>query len=134
MTDVRPPENLRFTRSHEWVLSVGGEVTVGITDHAQQELTDIVFVDLPRPGKTFKAGEVALVLESVKTVADVYTPFSGDLTAVNESLRAHPELVNRSPYGEGWLFRLRRTAPTEPEPTMDATAYAALTSGSEPPH
>ncbi|MCI4336458.1 MAG: glycine cleavage system protein GcvH [Thermoplasmata archaeon] len=134
MTDARPPENLRYTKSHEWVLAAGDEVTVGITDHAQQELTDIVFVDLPKLGKNLAAGEVALVLESVKTVADVYAPFSGEIVAVNENLRAHPELVNRSPYAEGWLFRLRRTAVGETDSTIEPVAYAALTSTPERAH
>ena len=128
MTDEPRPELLRYTKSHEWILVAGDEVTVGITDHAQRELTDIVFVDLPKPGKRLAAGEVALVLESVKTVADVYTPFNGEVVAVNEGLRAHPELVNRAPYGAGWLFRLRRSGAAESDSTMSATEYAALTS------
>lgn len=132
MTAVETPGDLRYTKSHEWVRTEGGEVVVGITDHAQSELTDIVFVDLPKVGKALKAGEVVLVLESVKTVADVYAPVSGEVRAVNETLRAHPELVNRSPYQEGWLVRLRRTAPDEPDTTLTGPAYDAL--NSSPPH
>jgi len=101
-------------------------VVVGITDHAQQELTDIVFVDLPKVGADVKAGASVLVLESVKTVADVYAPVAGQVVAVNETLKGHPELVNRSPYGDGWLFRLRVTDAVDPAATMSAADYAVF--------
>jgi glycine cleavage system H protein len=120
-----PPE-LRYTKSHEWVREEGSEVVVGITDHAQQELTDIVFVDLPKLGTELKAGGLALVLESVKTVADVYAPVDGRIVGVNESLRAHPELVNRSPYGDGWLYRQSRAETGTPTATLSANEYAAF--------
>ncbi|HEV8049087.1 MAG TPA: glycine cleavage system protein GcvH [Thermoplasmata archaeon] len=120
-----PPE-LRYTKSHEWVRVEGGEVVVGITDHAQQELTDIVFVDLPKVGADVKAGASVLVLESVKTVADVYAPVAGQVVAVNETLKGHPEFVNRSPYGDGWLFRLRVTDAVDPAATMSAADYAVF--------
>jgi glycine cleavage system H protein len=106
-----PPE-LKYTASHEWARAEGNEVRIGITDHAQSELTDIVFVDLPAVGKALKAKENALVLESVKTVADVYAPIDGTVSAVNTELKAHPEFVNQDPYGKGWLFNLKTgTAP-----------------------
>jgi|HubBroStandDraft_3_1064219.scaffolds.fasta_scaffold373393_2 glycine cleavage system H protein len=134
MTAVETPGDRWYTKSHEWVRTEGSEVVIGITDHAQSELTDIVFVDLPKVGKPLKAGEVVLVLESVKTVADVYAPVSGEVTAVNDGLRAHPDLVNRSPYQDGWLVRLRRTAPDEAVPTLTGSAYDALNSpGTTPP-
>src|SRR5262245_50045620 len=107
MSGDSTPEDRRYTKTHEWVRAEGEEMVVGITDHAQAELTDIVFVDLPAVGKAVGAGESVLVLESVKTVADVYAPAAGSVVAVNESLKAHPELVNREPYAGGWLFRIR---------------------------
>ncbi|MCI4317054.1 MAG: glycine cleavage system protein GcvH [Thermoplasmata archaeon] len=128
---VVPPE-LRYTKSHEWLRTEGDETVVGITDHAQQELTDIVFVDLPKAGAVAKAGAAALVLESVKTVADVYAPTDGEIIAVNVALKAHPELVNRSPYGEGWLFRIRRSAGATAGPTLSAAEYSALVASGAP--
>jgi glycine cleavage system H protein len=125
MTDAAVPADLRYTKSHEWVRTEGSEVVVGITDHAQQELTDIVFVDLPKVGAELKEGASVLVLESVKTVADVYAPVAGPVVAVNEGLKTHPELVNRSPYGDGWLYRQRRGAGAE-TPTMSADEYRAF--------
>jgi glycine cleavage system H protein len=120
------PAELRYTKSHEWVRTEGEEAVVGITDHAQQELTDIVFVDLPKSGADGKSGASAMVLESVKTVADVYAPFDGPIIAVNTTLKGHPELVNRSPYGDGWLFRIRRTAGGAVTPTLSADEYSAF--------
>jgi glycine cleavage system H protein len=120
-----PPE-LRYTKSHEWLRSEGGETVVGITDHAQQELTDIVFVELPKVGATVKAGTSVMVLESVKTVADVYAPLDGAIAAANEALKGHPELVNRSPYGEGWLFRIQRSAGAAEPTTLSAEEYSAF--------
>ncbi len=103
-----PPE-LKYTKSHEWVKIEGSIATVGITDHAQSELTDIVFVDLPSAGKSFDAGASVAVLESVKTVADVYAPASCRVTEANPELKTHPEYVNQDPYGKGWLFRCELT-------------------------
>jgi glycine cleavage system H protein len=120
-----PPE-LRYTKSHEWVRVEGAEAVVGITDHAQQQLTDIVFVDLPKLGAEAKAGASVLVLESVKTVADVYAPVTGAVVAVNDALKAHPDLVNRSPYGDGWLLRLRISAGADLPGTMSAAEYEAF--------
>ncbi|MCI4325406.1 MAG: glycine cleavage system protein GcvH [Thermoplasmata archaeon] len=120
-----PPE-LRYTKSHEWIRTEGEELVIGVTDHAQAELTDIVFVDLPKLGAELKEGATALVLESVKTVADVYAPAEGRVTAANETLKVHPELVNRSPYGDGWLFRLKRSAATGGTTTLTASEYQAF--------
>jgi glycine cleavage system H protein len=106
MTAGSIPAELRYAKTHEWARLEGSRATVGITDHAQSELTDIVFVDLPAVGKEARAGEVLLQLESVKTVADVYAPGSGKVVEVNPELKAHPELVNKEPYGRGWLVRI----------------------------
>jgi glycine cleavage system H protein len=117
------PEGLHYTKSHEWIRSEGGELILGITDHAQAELTDIVFVDLPEVGKLLKAGDSALVLESVKTVADVYAPTDATVVAVNAGVKTHPELVNKEPYTGGWLVRLKPTVPLDTSKLMDAAAY-----------
>ncbi len=119
------PEDRRYTASHEWVRSEEGGLTIGISDHAQSELTDIVFVDLPAVGREVKAGESVLVLESVKTVADVYAPAPGRIAAVNDGLKAHPEWINQDPYGKGWIYRLQPTG--EATGLLDARAYAAKT-------
>ena len=98
------PKDLKYAKSHEWVRVSGAEATVGITDHAQHELTDVVFVELPEPGKKLKAGEACAVVESVKTASDIYSPLSGQVTEVNKALGDNPELVNSDPYGAGWLY------------------------------
>ncbi len=108
-----PPE-LRYTKSHEWVRIEGTVATVGITDHAQSELTDIVFVDLPAVGKTVAPGSAVMALESVKTVADVYAPGPGTVTEANSELKSHPEYINQDPYGKGWLFRVELSGPADP--------------------
>lgn len=119
------PEELKYAASHEWVRVEGDTATVGITDHAQQELTDVVFVELPAVGRALRAGEACAVVESVKTASDVYAPLSGTVTAVNEALAANPGLVNSEPYGAGWFFRLRLTQPAELARLLDAAAYRA---------
>jgi glycine cleavage system H protein len=126
MTEGKIPQELRYTKSHEWVRIEGDVATVGITDHAQSELTDIVFVDPAAQGKTVAAGGTVLVLESVKTVADVYAPGPGTVTEVNPELKAHPELVNQDPYGKGWIFRLRLSGPVAPETLLDSDGYRAF--------
>ncbi len=125
MVEGKIPDGLRYTKSHEWVKVDGNHATVGITDHAQSELTDIVFVDLPAPGKSVELGGVVLVLESVKTVAEVYAPGAGKVVEANGELKAHPELVNQDPYGKGWLFRLELTGPVDPA-LLDAEGYRKL--------
>jgi glycine cleavage system H protein len=101
------PEELRYTRSHEWVRTEGDTATVGITDHAQEELGDIVFVELPEQGATFEAGDAFGTVESVKAVSDLYAPVGGEVVEINEALNDSPEKINEDPYGQGWLVRLR---------------------------
>ena len=101
------PEELQYTRSHEWVRTEGETATVGITDHAQDELGDIVFVELPEVGATFDAGDSFGTVESVKAVSDLYTPVGGEVVEVNEALDDTPEKINEDPYGEGWIIKLR---------------------------
>ncbi|HZY70589.1 MAG TPA: glycine cleavage system protein GcvH [Thermoplasmata archaeon] len=125
MSPVRLPEELRYTETHEWVRSDGEELVVGITDYAQGELTDIVFVDLPKGPKDVRAAEAVLVLESVKTVSDVYAPIAGAVVTGNAELKAHPELVNKDPYGAGWLYRLKPSTPYDPSKLLTADAYRA---------
>ena len=101
------PEELQYTRSHEWVRTEGDTATIGITDHAQDELGDIVFVELPETGATFDAGDSFGTVESVKAVSDLYTPVGGEVVEVNEALNDSPELINEDPYGEGWIVKIR---------------------------
>jgi glycine cleavage system H protein len=124
-----PPE-LRYTKSHEWVRLEGNVATLGITDHAQAELTDIVFVNLPAVGKVTDAGASLLVLESVKTVADVYAPAKGKVREVNGELKAHPEYINQDPYGKGWIVRIELESPLDPATLLSADAYGASLAGS----
>lgn len=114
------PDDLRYAKSHEWL---GADGTVGITDHAQHELSDVVFVDLPAVGKVVKAGEVICVVESVKAASDIYAPVSGKVTATNPGLATNPALVNTDAYGEGWMFKLDLANPAERDALMDAAAY-----------
>jgi glycine cleavage system H protein len=101
------PEELQYTRSHEWVRTEGDTATIGITDHAQDELGDVVFVELPEVGATFDVGDPFGTVESVKAVSDLYTPVGGEVTEVNETLNDQPERINEDPYGEGWMVKLR---------------------------
>lgn len=117
------PSDLRYAKSHEWVRVAGEYATIGITDHAQHELTDIVFVELPPMGRKFKAGESCAVVESVKTASDIYTPVSGEITAINDAVVANPALVNTDPYGEGWFFKIKLTNPAEAQSLLNADAY-----------
>src|SRR3954471_15734037 len=120
------PDDLRYASSHEWLRPDG---TVGITDHAQHELTDVVFVDLPPVGKEVKAGEVACVVESVKAASDIYAPVSGKGVEVNAAVSANPALVNTDPYGQGWLFKLEVANASEREALKDPGAYRAQIGG-----
>ncbi|MDQ3864324.1 MAG: glycine cleavage system protein GcvH [Actinomycetota bacterium] len=101
------PEDLQYTKSHEWVRTEGDTATIGITDHAQDELGDVVFVELPEEGDTFGAGEPFGTVESVKAVSDLYTPVGGEVVEVNSALEDAPEKINEDPYGEGWIVKLR---------------------------
>ena len=103
------PEDLKYTKSHEWVRIEGDTATIGITDHAQDELGDVVFVELPEEGATFDAGESFGTVESVKAVSDLYTPVGGEVVEVNSALEDAPENINEDPYGEGWIVKLRTT-------------------------
>ncbi len=107
------PQSLKFASSHEWIKIHGTKAVVGISDFAQNELGDIVFVELPEVGKQVKAGEACSVIESVKTASDVYSPLSGTITAVNDKLTDHPELINEDCFGQGWIFELDLTDPSE---------------------
>ena len=100
------PEELQYTKSHEWIRTEGDTATIGITDHAQDELGDVVFVELPEVGTTFDAGDSFGTVESVKAVSDLYTPVGGEVVEVNETLNDQPEKINEDPYGEGWIVKL----------------------------
>ncbi len=119
--------SLKYTVEHEWVQANGDQATVGITHHAQDALGDVVFVELPEIGKSFKAGDVAGVVESVKAAADVYMPLSGEIMEVNEALRDDPALANSDPLGAGWFFKVRLANPSDLDGLMDEAAYKALT-------
>lgn len=118
------PSDLRYTESHEWVRAEDdGTLQVGITDHAQEQLGDLVFVELPEVGDAVKAGDACAVVESVKAASDVYSPVSGEVTAVNESLADNPELVNQDAFEDGWLFAVKPEDEGELESLLDAEAY-----------
>ncbi|MGB0775221.1 MAG: glycine cleavage system protein GcvH [Akkermansiaceae bacterium] len=120
------PENLRYTSDHEWILLEGDIATVGITHHAQEELTDVVFVELPDEGRSCDAGDPVAVVESVKAASDIYCPIAGEITAGNTDLEADPSLVNTDPYGNGWIFKVRVNDTAAVEAQMDAEGYKAL--------
>ncbi|MDR0694150.1 MAG: glycine cleavage system protein GcvH [Prevotellaceae bacterium] len=120
------PTNLKYTRDHEWVQVEGEVATAGITDYAQSQLGDIVFVDVPSAGETLLQGEVFGAIEAVKTVADAFMPLSGEVIEVNGALESEPQLVNQDPYGKGWLIRIKVTHPEELAKLLDAGAYEAL--------
>lgn len=119
------PSTFRYTKEHEWVLVEGETGTIGITHHAQKELGDIVYVDLPKPGAAVAAGKVLGSVESVKAVSDIYSPVSGEVTAVNDMLAGAPEKLNEDPHGAAWLVKVRLSAPDETMNLMDAAAYQA---------
>ncbi|MGQ9917579.1 MAG: glycine cleavage system protein GcvH [Bryobacteraceae bacterium] len=119
------PENFRYTKEHEWIFVEGDTGTVGITDHAQKELGDIVYVDLPKPGATVEAGKALGSVESVKAVSDIYSPVSGEVVAVNELLTAAPEKLNEDPHGAAWLVKIRLSNPSELDGLMGASDYQA---------
>ncbi len=117
------PDDLRYTKDHEWVRLQGKRATVGISDFAQSELTDVVYVELPKVGKAVKAGEVLGTVESVKAVSEIFAPLSGKVVDVNKSLEDTPEVVNQDPYGRGWMVVLEVADPNEAKNLMDAAAY-----------
>lgn len=121
------PDNLKYLDSHEWArVESDGTVTIGISDHAQSALGDLVFVEVPEVGKTLAKGAAAAVVESVKAASDVYSPVSGEVIAANEALGAAPELVNQDPYGNGWLFKLQPSNTGELAQLLDAKAYGKV--------
>ena len=119
------PENIRYTSEHEWIRVEGDEAYVGITDYAQSELGEIVFIDVPTEGETVAQGEVFGSIEAVKTVSDLNMPVTGEVLELNEELDAAPELVNNDPYGEGWIIRIAVKDAAELDSLMDAAAYQA---------
>lgn len=122
------PENLKYTKDHEWVLLDGDTATIGITEHAQQELGDIVYVEIDTKGKPLAAGDVFGTVEAVKTVSDLFLPVAGTITEVNPDLDAAPEKVNSDPYGEGWMVKLKVDDPASVSELLDAAAYQKLIS------
>ena len=114
---------VRYAKSHEWILAHGESATVGISDHAQKEITDVVFVELPKPGRKVRQGEAVAVVESVKAAFDVYAPASGEVTEANDAVVKDPALVNQSPQDKGWFFKLRLTLPAELESLMTPAQY-----------
>ncbi len=121
------PDDVLYTKSHEWVRIDGDEATLGITDHAQNALNDIVYVELPGVGDAFAAEDEFGVVESVKSVSDLYMPVSGEVTAVNEALEDAPETINNDPYGAGWLIKFRLQDKAEADGLLSAADYAAHT-------
>jgi glycine cleavage system H protein len=119
------PDNLRYTKDHEWVLLEGSTATIGITDFAQRELGDIVYVDINAVGKSFNAEEVFGTVEAVKTVSDLFLPVAGTIAEVNTALNDKPEVVNNDPYGEGWMVKITVTNPADVDALMNADAYSA---------
>lgn len=123
------PADLKYAKSHEWVRVNGDVATVGITDHAQHELTDVVFVELPQVGRKLKAGESCAVVESVKTASDIYAPISGEVTAVNPKVVDNPSLVNDQPYGDGWFFQIKASGGSELASLLSPADYSAQIGG-----
>lgn len=126
---METPANLQYTKEHEWVRREGAACVIGITDYAQHELGDVVFVELPQAGRMLKKGESFATLESVKAVSDVYAPISGKVVARNESLSVSPETVNKAPYGDGWLISIEPADAAEAAALMTADAYSQYISG-----
>ena len=122
--NTKIPDDLKYAKSHEWVRVRDHTATVGISDHAQHELTDVVFAELPAVGRQVKAGEACAVVESVKTASDIYSPLSGEVTAVNAELAQHPELVNTDPYGAGWFYQVKLANPAEVDGLLSPADYA----------
>ena len=123
------PSDLKYAKSHEWVRATDAIATIGITDHAQHELTDVVFVELPAVGRKVKAGEACAVVESVKTASDIYSPVSGEVTEVNRTVVENPALVNSEPYGNGWFFKLKLANPGELNALLGPEQYQAQIGG-----
>ena len=125
------PKDLLFYEEHEWIRKTGEDVTIGISDYAQDQLGDIVFVELPETGTRFSKGEVFGTVESVKSVSELYMPLAGSVVSINTALEESPELVNSSPYADGWMLVLKPDTPTDMEALMTAEAYLEMLRGSE---
>ena len=123
------PSDLKYAKSHEWVRVSGDIATVGITDHAQHELTDVVFVELPDVGRNVKSGEACAVVESVKTASDIYSPVSGEIVEINKSAANDPSLVNREPFEGGWFFKIKLANPAEVSAMLSPEQYKAQING-----
>ena len=123
---MKLPDNLRYTQDHEWILVDGDVATVGVTDFAQGELGDIVFVEIETEGESLEKGEIFGTVEAVKTVSDLFMPVSGEVIEVNEELSDDPELVNKDPYGKGWMIRIKITNESELDELLTAEAYAKM--------
>lgn len=127
MSDI--PSDLKYAKSHEWVRVAAGVATVGITDHAQHELTDVVFVELPDVGRKVKAGEACAVVESVKTASDIYSPVSGEIIEINKAAVDNPALVNTAPYANGWFYKIKLSDPAELNVLLSPEQYGAQVGG-----
>jgi glycine cleavage system H protein len=125
---VSYPAELKYTKDHEWVKAGAGEAVIGITDYAQAQLGDVVFVELPAVGRTLKQGEVFGTIESVKAVSELYAPVSGEVTAVNDALSSSPESVNKDPHGAAWIIKVKPSNAGELGTLLDSAAYSALVS------
>lgn len=123
------PQNLKYTNEHEWIRVEGDVAYVGITDYAQEQLGDIVFVDIPTVGETLEANETFGTIEVVKTISDLFLPVAGEVLEQNESLEDNPELVNKDPYGEGWLIKMKPADTKDTDNLLDAEAYKAMVNG-----
>jgi len=123
------PTDLKYAKSHEWVRVSGDTAVVGITDHAQHELTDVVFVELPEVGRQLKAGEACAVVESVKTASDIYSPVSGEVIEINKPVADNPALVNTEPYAGGWFFKIKLSNAAELNPLLTPESYQAQIGG-----
>lgn len=123
---MKVPADLRYTKEHEWIRVKGSEAEVGITDYAQGELGDVIFVELPQPGSKVTQMKPFGTIDAVKTVSDLFAPVSGEITAVNETLQQNPALVNQSPYEKGWMVKIRMENPAEAQGLLTAEAYEKL--------
>lgn len=129
MDELNLPDDLQYTRSHEWVRAEGKRIKVGLTDYAQDQMGEVVFVELPSSGESFRQKEVFSTVESVKAVAEVYMPVGGKIALVNESLGDDPELVNKDPYGQGWLVEIEPDEPSQMEDMFASAGYREMIKG-----
>ena len=129
INELNFPEDVRYSESHEWVKAAGETAKLGITDYAQDQLGDIVFVELPDVGESFEKGAEYGTVESVKAVSELYMPVSGEIVAVNDALEDAPELVNNTPYSDGWMIEVKLDDPPEPDSLMDKNAYVSTLKG-----